>query len=203
MTLEGSIQFIVSIGGVNISTTLTDTATGADTQNAALNKAWAGTLTTRTTDIAGEITATDAGHTITTGDVIDIYFTAGVAYGATVGTVAGTAIPFTAAAGTVLPTEDDAVNACVVTTLDVDIDGDLIQMLVATVPTRWHIVFEDVGDAVLDAQVALADYPYFYIAGAGMTNPLAGNAVDEIHVSCEDLADTKTFEMGILYDSET
>ena len=29
MTLEGSIQFVASIGGANINTTLTDTATGA------------------------------------------------------------------------------------------------------------------------------------------------------------------------------
>lgn len=201
MTMPGTIQIIASIAGVNISTTLTDTATGADGQSVALNIAEAGTLTTRTDDNDGEITATDADHEIDTGDVIDIYFTAGVAYGATVGTVAGTAIPFTGASGTALPTQDDAVIGSVVKVLDVDIDGDLIQMLVANVAARWHIVFEDVADAVLDAQALAANVPYFYIAGAGMTNPLTGNAIDEVHISSADLTTAQTFKMGTLYDS--
>jgi hypothetical protein len=203
MTLAGTIQLTVSLGGITIQSSTALAATGGGSQNVALNQAWAGALTTRTNDTDGEITATEADHEIDTGDIIDIYFTAGVAYGATVGTVSGTAIPFTGASGTVLPTEDDAVIGCTVTVLDVDVDGDLLVAIAAVIAARGHVVFEDVGDAVLDAQELLADMPYLYYANSSMTNPLAGNPIDEIIVSSADTTGAQLFKLGYMYNSES
>lgn len=73
------------------------------------------TLTTRTSDSAGVITA-PAGHGITTGATIDVYWmktinsggydypVAHIRYGMTVGTVSGTSIPVSGGLGDVLPT---------------------------------------------------------------------------------------------------
>ena len=77
----------------------TRTNEGTGTKEVALPIAKAGTLTTRTEDDTGEATL-GAGHGITTGAIVDIYWSGGRRYGVTVGTVAGNVVPFGAPGGT-------------------------------------------------------------------------------------------------------
>jgi hypothetical protein len=65
------------------------------------------------------------------------------------------------------------------------------------------LVFEDVGNTVIDGQELAANEPYLYISG-GMTgnNPLAGNAVDQVKIACGDATANATFKMGGTYNSQ-
>jgi hypothetical protein len=87
--------------------------------------------------------------------------------------------------------------------LDVDFDGDKLKMFAASSNRRGHVVFEDVGDAVLSAAELVANEPYLYIDGVTATNPLAGNPVDEVHVANGDATAAASFKMGGVYDSES
>lgn len=209
MSLKGTITHNASVGGLSIQSTIQRTASAAlPSQEKSLPAADAGSLTTRTTDTAGTITASSGSHSIETGDVIDIFWTDAngerqCARGATVGTVSGTSIPFTGAGGTVLPAQDTAVTVDEQTTLDLDFDGDKLQMIVAGSTKDGHITFEDSGDAVLDSAVLKANEPYSFVKNTGQTNPLTGNPVDEIKVSNADSSAAATFKLGGLYDSDT
>lgn len=203
MTIQGTISITASIGGVSIQTTTTVEATAQGSQDVALDIAQEGDLTTRTSDTAGTFTADSAGHGIVDADVVDLYWSGGVAYGAIVGTVASDVIPFTAASGDVLPSQDTAMDISKVTTLEETIDCDLIQQLVAVLPSRGHVVFEETADALADAQELLANMPYMYYADSSMTNPLAGKTLAEIHVSSADIVTAQRFKLGYIYDSES
>lgn len=75
-----------------------------------------GELTTRTDNDTGEITADSAGHTVATGDLVNVYWDGGERLAMTVGTVAGTTIPIDGGVGDNLP----VVNSLVVVTVIAD-----------------------------------------------------------------------------------
>lgn len=204
MAITGKCNQTLSLPGVSISTTIDRSASGGvPPQDAALPSAKTGSLTERTSDTDGELTMTDTDHGIKTGDKITIFWDGGIAYQATVGTVAAKVVPFTGAKGDNLPAKDTAITAGVIVVLDVDFDGDKLKMFAAMSNRRGHVVFEDVSDTVLSAAELVANEPYLYIDGVTATNPLAGTPVDEVHVANGDATAAASFKMGGVYDSES
>jgi len=199
----GTISQTASVGGLSIQSTVTRTETGQIGQEVPLPAANAGTLPTRTGDGAGTITL-EAGHGIQAGDVIDIYWDGGLRYNVTVDTVVGNDITFDdtpAAAGDVLPAQDTAVTVSKQTTIDVDFDGDLLKMIVACSTYRSHIQFRDDTPTVLKAVELPAGEAWSWVSDQGITNPLAGDPVNDVKASNGDSSAAATLKIGALYDS--
>lgn len=203
---SGTIQVVANIGGVKETMAIVRSAAATITVESTLEAGKAGTLSTRTGDTEGTLTL-GANHGITDGEIIAIFWTGGVAYLATVGTVDGTSVPFTGAAGDVLPDEDTAIVADVMEAHDVEFDGDDLEMLIATFRQRGVVVFEDWsgsggdGDAVLDAADIAANEAYLFIADTGEANPLTGNAVDQVWIANGDSSNSSLFKLAALYNS--
>lgn len=203
---SGTIQIVASIGGIKETMNIVRSAAATIGVDTTLDPGQVGTLSTRTSDTAGTLTL-GADHGITDGEVIAIFWSSGVAYLATVGTVSGTSVPFTGAAGDVLPDEDSAIVAGVMEAHDVEFDGDDLEMLIATFRQRGVVVFEDWsgsggdGDAVLDAVDIAANEVYLFIADTGEANPLTGNAVDQIWIANGDSSNSSLFKLAALYNS--
>lgn len=199
-----TVNITVSVGGVTVQGQAPRTAEGQISQTVELPAADSGTLSTRTSDTAGTLTL-GSGHGVSTGDTIDIFWVAsGVlkcAYGATVGTVVGTSVPFTGASGDVLPAVDSAVTADVVVEINVDFDGDDAKIVILQSNRQGHFDFQDSGDASLEQDKLEANEPWFYVSDLGYTNPLAGNPVDALLLSNKDSANAATVKLGVLYDS--
>jgi len=200
-----TINITGSVGGVTIQGQASRTEKGQISQEIPLAAANAGTLTTRTSDVAGTITMESAEHDIETGDVIDIFWTDnGVqkcAYGATVGTVATTSVPFTGASGDVLPAEDSEVTADEVVEVNTDFDGDDLAIILLQSNRAGHFNFVDVEPASLHDAVLLAGEPWFWFSSMGYTNPLTGNPVDKLLLSNADSVNAATTKLGVLYNS--
>jgi hypothetical protein len=208
--LTGTIQIVCSCGGVSVQSTVTRQASGAiPPQSHDLDAGNAGTLTTRTSDTAGTITAESAGHDIQTGDAVDLgWLDANGAwkcrYNCDVGTVSGTSIPITSVSGggEVLPAQDTELYVDKREPLDVDFDGDKALIICAALGQNGCLVFEDSGDAVLDGHYLVANEAYLFYSASNIANPLTGNPVDEIYVS--NLGpQAATFKLGGLYESDT
>jgi len=145
-----------------------------------------------------------ANHGITNGAIIAIFGpTSGVTYFGTVGTVDGNSVPFTAAdGGDVLPANNSAVTVDVITDLDVDFDGDNLEILAAVMDRRGLIVFEDAGNTALHGVELSAGEPFFFVDGLTGNNPLTGNAVDQVRIANGNSASNTTFKMGGTYNSQ-
>ena len=198
----GIISSVASVGGLSIQTITTRTAVGQIGHEVSLPAADAGSLTTRTNDTDGELTMDSGEHGISSSDKIDIYWDGGVAYEATVGTVSGTAVPFTGAHGDVLPTQDTDVAADVLVPLDTDFDGDLLEMIAMASTKRGHYLFDDSGTAELAAGELTANEPWTWVADTGVSNPLTGNPVDDLYVSNGDATAAATLKIGLIYNSD-
>jgi len=200
-----TLQVVASVGGVTIQGTISRTEEGQISQEVALPKADKGTLSTRTSDTAGTLTMADAGHGISTGDKIDIFwYASGVlkcGYGATVGTVAGTSVPFTAASGDVLPALDSAVTADVIVEVNTDFDGDDLALILLSSSRDGHFNFVDSTPTSLEQRKLLDGEPFWWYTDCGYTNPLTGNPVDKLYLTNADGDNAATAKLGVQYSS--
>lgn len=128
--MANTITFQTNAFGVgeSLASTVTRQGDGGISRAIALPQAYAGQLTTRTDDDTGEVTL-DAGHAITTGMVVDIYWAGGVQYSVTVGTVATNAMPFDSGVGDNLPVNMTDVVVAPVETANVDFEGDNLKAM--------------------------------------------------------------------------
>jgi hypothetical protein len=197
----GVIATNIALAGISIQGNITRTASGQISHELSLPAAEAGTLSTRTSDTDGTATL-GATHDIETGDVVDIYWDGGVAYGASVGTVAGTSVPFTGASGDVLPDQDTVITMDKQVEINTDFDGDDMSMMAVVSTKRGHVCFEEDDDTVIVAQELLANEGWTWASNTNVTNPLAGDPVGKVMVSNGDSTAAATLKIGVLYDSE-
>lgn len=181
----------ISGGGVNIQpASIQRSGSGSIGIEETLAAAEAGSLTTRTTDTVGDITMDDGSHTITTGDVVDVYWDGGVHYGATVGTVSGTTVPLSGGSGDVLPSASTTVTVAKQVEVTVSIDGDaakILAMIIETntksLATAGHVQFVDSADAEIAEIDLVANTAKVWDLAGGSTNPFTGNPITKAKVS--------------------
>jgi len=190
-----------SVAGLSIQSVTTRNAATQFGTEVALPAGAAGSLSTRGGDTEGELTMDDAGHGIQTGDTIAIFWAGGRCFNCTVGTVAGTTVPFTTAVGDVLPAADTVVVADVQVEHNLDFDGDNLESIVANCTRRGHIHFEDSGGNVLAGADLTAAESWQWFADQGIANPLAGNPVDKVFFANGDGVNAATAKLGMIYDS--
>lgn len=120
---------------------------------AALVAAQTGTLTTRTDDDTGVATLS-TGHGIESADVCDVYWADGVRHGM-VATVATNAVSLDGGAGDNLPAEDTAVTVVKQTAVEVNFDGDTLEIIgifyrnPSDTGAKGHLDLQDSGDATI------------------------------------------------------
>jgi len=196
----GSVGITISLAGISIQSSVSRSADGQISHEVSLPAGQSGALTTRTGDTVGEATLGD-GHGIQTADVVDVYWSGGVRYGVTVGTVAGNVVPLTdSGAGDVYPAQGTTLIVAKQVTINTDFDGDDAVLFAAFATARAHADFQDSGSLSLEAVELAANEVWWWASSLGQTNPLTGNAVDTVQVSNGTTA-VATFKLGILYDS--
>lgn len=178
------------IGGVTFLQPL-KTLTGpgvelVDPQNG-IPIAWTGTLSTRTNNNTGTITMADAGHLITTGSRVDVYWDVagvkGVQRACTVGTVAGTSVPISLGVGDNLPPQSSTVQVCIAVETAFSFAGSNLVALALGGEGRCTIV-------VASGSVTEELFKVFTEAGCYIwtnldseTNPVVGDTITKVFMS--------------------
>lgn len=196
----------ISGGGVTLQPlAIQRTGDGPIGLDTTLPASQAGSLTTRTSDTVGEITMTDAGHTITTGAVIDVYWDGGVQYSVTVGTVSGTAVPISSGSGDVLPSSSTAVTVVVQTVANLTIDGDeaeiiavMLESTTKSLRTAGHVQFVDASDAEIAEIDLVTNVPQVWDISGGSANPFTGNIITKANLSQAKAASGETYQLKIV-----
>ena len=170
----------------------------------ALIAAQTGTLTTRTSDTVGTATL-GSGHGILTGEIVDIYWSGGVRYGVTVGTVAGTSVPFSLGGGDVLPIATTAITVVLQTEINpLNLDGDNAEIVgvfyrnASDTGANAHIDFQDVGSATIEEldvvhETAAGGLNHITNISGGDVNVYTGNPITKGFASHDSLF------AGVLY----
>jgi len=205
-TLNNSVS--VSGLGSSITRSTPRTTDGGGSNEVVVAVGAAGSLTTRTTDTTGTVTMTSGSHGITTGQNVNIFWSGGVQYDVTVGTVSGTAVPFSGGSGDVMPIATTAVVVSPRLTFNCSVDGDSLSLLAMqqffadqTVSTKSHIQFLDSGSAAI-AEIDLdALTPKVYDIAGGDSNPFTGNPITSAIVSNGSTTDAGTLKLLWVQDS--
>ncbi len=181
MSVIGRMSLVGSIGGLSFNATTTRSADTAVPTKVTLDAAIAGTLSTRTSDTVGTLTLA-ADHGIETADTIDIYWSGGAQYDVTVGTVSGTSVPITGGTGPALPAQATAVTASEQQVIDLQFDGDDINMLAIYCANDARVSFFEGATNEFSIDIEGGEV-WFYADDAGWTNPLASEDVSSVVVS--------------------
>jgi hypothetical protein len=153
----------------------------------ALVAAQTGTMTTKTDADTGEI-ALSTGHTIETGDVVDVYFPAGVRYGMDA-TVSTNDVTVDGGAGEDLPVATTACTVVKVTEINpLNLDGDNAEIVgifyrnSSDTGALAHIDLQDSGSASIEAidlvhETANGGLSNITNISGGDTNVFTGNPI--------------------------
>lgn len=147
-------------------------------------RAKTGTLSTRTDDDTGVVTA-ETGHGIITSDKVDVYWEDGkrVLMDAT---VSGDDITLDGGSGDNLPDEDTEVTVMVPQSEVVGIVGNNMVALLGRADTRATIHLKNGATVHKTIDIESATDGYGWNSADGTTNPIAGDTVLTAHLSHDD-----------------
>lgn len=196
----------LSGGGVSISNVISRTNDTVKSYEVTLPAGYAGTLTTRTDDDTGTITL-GSGHGITTGMTVDVYWSGGVQYGVTVGTVSGTSVPIDLGSGDNLPAQDTAVVVTEQVQISTEIDGDNSTLFAISFEcpgdpdAECHADMQDSGNATIEEFDLTAGEPSIHDFAGGATNVLTGNPITDTFASNGSSTASGTIKIVSLEDA--
>lgn len=189
-----------NVGGVQFALSRNVPSEANLVQERSVPGAKAGTLTTRTSNTAGNVTGT-TGHGITTGIRVDLYWTGGCRRGVTVGTVNVNVIPVSGGSGDNLPAQDAAIKVAIPVDLDTVLTGNNVQALLLGSPgAKAQFVLCSSGNTEELAKTVPQGGVYDWDVLSLETNPIAGDAILNTFVS-HDSTDAKTIQFAALFNN--
>ncbi len=194
MSVTGQVNVTVTVDGSATTGVLSLSAETNTNHSTALTAGVACTAWVRSGDAKGSLTLA-AAHGVTSGSTVDIFWTGGLRYDMTVGTVASTTVPLlSSGTGDVLPTSATALVVGKRTTMTSSgFSGDDLKIVSVTCNKRAFVEFQDASAANL-ACVDLEANEICPVTYTGRVNsfraaPLSGDTVAQIVASCGEAAE--------------
>jgi hypothetical protein len=204
-----SINYAVSASalGVTINQTVSRTADGIDVRAVPLPAGIAGTLSTRTDNATGVLTV-PTGHGITTANMVDVYWSGGRRYGATVTGTTSTTISFNVGSGTNLPIATTAIVVSPQVTVQLAFKaGSLVFFAASQTYTTLgetaasHVDYQDASSVELLSQDLTANTPAVCDVAGGSTNLFSGNPVVKALASNGSAVNAATLNLIVVQNS--
>lgn len=207
----GTFNTNINVAGVAITGAVSYTDEGGMAIEIPVPAGAAGTLTTRTDNETGTLTMASGGHGITTGAIIDLFWSGGSRHGILVGTVSGTSVPIGAdnsGTGDNLPSTSTALVASVQKAFNCAIDGDElallgIKMLYAsnTETAESYVSLLDAANDVIAALTLNPNRPRNWDIRGGDTNTFAGDPITDGVVTNGSSTNAATLQLVWLVDA--
>ena len=201
----------LTAGGVAIQKAVTRTGDHPQGYEVPLPPGKAGTLSTRTDNDTGVVTA--AGHTLIVGDKVNVFWTSGKRYGMTVSAVAGNDVTVGTGAGEIgagdnFPAQGTAVVITKQVSINTAIDGDAIQVIGLLAETaspnstaKAHVDMQDSGGASIEAIDLTANVPRVFDIAGGDANIFSGNPITVSKAANGSSTESFTLKIVSLEDS--
>lgn len=210
--LVAQYSLSMSLGGVSIQKSINRTGDHANAYEVTLPVGKAGTLSTRTDNDTGVVTAT--AHGLIVGDKVNVFWSGGKRYGmtvsavadannATVGTLAGEI-----GAGDNFPVQGTAVVITKQVTINAQIDGDAIAIIGIVAEAidpastaKAHLDLLDAGGLSIEAIDLVANEPKTWDITGGATNVFTGNPITSGKAANGSSTEALTLKLLSLEDS--
>lgn len=201
----------VTAGGVVIQNDVTRTGDALIAYEVTLPAGKAGTLSTRTDDDTGVVTAT--GHGLVVSDKVNVFWATGKRYGMTVSAVAGNDVTVGTGAGEVgagdaFPAQATAVVITKQVQINTSIDGDLLELLAIVAEStsngstsKAHIDMQDSGGASIEAIDLTANQPKVWDIDGGATNVFTGNVITKSMAANGSSTESLTLKVAGVQDA--
>jgi len=206
---NGTFAINLSIAGVSISKTITRTADHPEAFVIDLPVGATGTLSTRTDNDTGVVTA--ANHGLLQGDKVDVYWAAGRRYGMEVSSVSGNLVTVGTDAGHVgagdnFPIATTAVTIVKQVLVNATIDGDAAELIGVSLEYtstggKGHVSFFDAADDEIVAVDLVGNVPQVHDIAGGATNPFTGDVITYAMASNGSSTLAGTLKVLVLADS--
>ena len=204
----------LAAGGVSIQNSVARTGDHPQGYEVPLPVGKAGTLSTRTDNDTGVITA--AGHGLIVGDKVNVFWTtapAGRRYGMTVSAVAGNDVTVGTLGGEIgagdnFPVQGTAVVITKQVSINPAIEGDAIQVIGLVVEStttgstaKAHLDMQDSGGASIEALDLTANVPRIFDIAGGDTNLFTGNPITVSKAANGSSSEALTLKIVSMEDS--
>lgn len=200
MPVQGTYTASGSVQGRSYSVTTNVNSNAALQVDEACVPGNAGSLTTRTNNTAGEVTATSNSHTIVSNTVVDLYWATGSRRGVDVGTVSGTAIPLTGGQGDNLPVANTNVVVSTVSEVLTSVNGTGALGIVIDVTGSVDGMYSFMaGSSETFGGRLNAGLDYIWFSGSGVTNPVTGATITKVRFSQGGTAANNNIRGSIQY----
>ncbi len=200
-----TIRSTYNVGGIALGSEVTRTQEGQIGQSHTLDVASDGVQLAFTG--IDDITVTLAAAHAAVNGTVDVYwYVDGVLYvhfGATVAIV-GQVATLTLGDGDDYVTGEGtlAMNIVNQQDIDIDFDGDLVELMVASCDKVAHIEWKSGAEVSITGTKILAGEAWEWLLNSEYTNALAGEVVTSASISTYDPDNTVTLRIGILHSSE-
>lgn len=203
MSVTATIRQSSALGGVSFAESKSILGDAQIVQSLSIPAAESGELTTRTNDTTGQITVDDSAHIVQTGDRIDLYWVGGQRRGCIAGTVTTFNVPVSGGNGDALPSASTDISIAVAVELDVFVDGDNVNAVLASLAQKGQVVF-------IDTDVSESEIANWFIGAGGVKdwhnddgdeNPFEGVNIGRIYITHDSVAAAAVANIGIVYDN--
>jgi len=196
MAGSASVTLRTLVGGLSFNSVVTKEDELEVVFTRALPSGKAGTLSTRTDADTGILTVL-TGHGITASDTVSVFWSGGYRYGVDVTATTATTISIDIGSGADLPAVTTAIVVGKEETHTLAITGNQLSLFVIDCDLRSSVNFRDVSNVSLLAYDLLANEGRMWTAGAGVTNPLAGDVATNVVLANGGITATD-FRIGML-----
>lgn len=195
MASNASDSIFASALGISVSVNRDVSGDGGVVKTPTVPRAKIGTLTTRTDNDTGVITA-ETGHGIISTNKVDVYFEDGKRV-QMVATVAGDLITVDGGTGDNLPALDSDVTFMKPQVEDFAFDGDNMIYLIANADARATIrIMDDVPGLAKQIDIESSSDGYVWNSSSGEANPLVGDDILTVEMSHEDGVNARDVRCG-------
>jgi hypothetical protein len=196
----------VSIGGSRFNQSSAITGDGEIVHDISMSAGSGGSLTTRTDDNIGVVTADSSVHAFVTEDRVDVYWydaddvVSGCRRGMEVTGASGAEISIDGGSGDNLPTQGTTVRIIEPIALDVSVLGTNVNAIALYTVAYGQFVFIDDGALEALAKEVGSGRTWMWQNDSGEDNPITGDQIETVYISHSGSVAT-TMRVGIIYDN--
>lgn len=201
----GSYSVNATIGGIQISETITREGDHPNPYEISLPVASSGTVTNRTNNVLTDV-ALLANHGLTNG-TYDCFFSGGVRYG-TAAAITGNTMTLSGGDGDNFPVNTTACQVSKVTAINTAIDGDGIELIAIELKSQnttttkvGHVKFMDAANNTVAELDLVENTPRVWDIAGGAANAFAGEKITHAEAAMNDTALAATLYIASLEDS--